>query len=127
MGELLAALLAFLGDLLQSVFGRVRSKNLRTYSDSERAVVIAAGSRTRERIRAAGNRAYVWGAPTGGYGLLRADTTAPPDQIRFRTLRNESDPASFQLLLEEGLDLGAILIAFRHWPRPHLDAQPYWP
>jgi hypothetical protein len=127
MGELLAALLASLGDLLQSVIGRTPSKRLRTYSDSERAVVIAAGTRTREWIRAAGNRAYVWGSPTGGYSLLRADTAAPPDQIRFRTLRDESDPTSFHLLLEEGLDLGALLITYRRWPRPVLDAQPYSP
>jgi hypothetical protein len=42
-------------------------------------------------------------------------------------LRDEGDPTSFEFLLEEGLDLEALLIAYRRWPKPHLVAQPRVP
>jgi len=122
MTEALAEILAGLGQLLEDVVAWPRRRSVRVYSDDEGELVVTVAEASRKRIREWGNRVFVWGSATGGYGLLHADTAAPADRIRFRRLLDDADTASFHLYVDESLDLPGLALRCRGWRR--IDVEP---
>jgi hypothetical protein len=85
--------------------------------DGERRVRIVADRRTREAVRALGDRLYVWRSSAG---LVQADVSAPPGQVQFDHLRSDG---SFDLFLDRDLYLEGLVVRHRRAVRPRFYLQ----
>jgi hypothetical protein len=90
--------------------------------DGERRIVLITNRRTRDEVRASGNRLYVWGSKAGPGSIIHADVHAPPQRIRFDRLRNGD---SFDLFVDRNLYLEGLVVRHRRVVRPRFYLRPF--
>lgn len=92
--------------------------NTFTY-DGERRIRLVTNRRTRDEVRARGNRLYIWGSKAG---LVHGDVHAPPQQLHFDRLRS---PGSFDLFVDRDLYLEGLVVRHRRLARPRFYLRPF--
>ena len=93
-------------------------KNTFTY-DGERRIRLVTDPRTREVVRASGNRLYIWGSRAS---IAHADVLAPPQQLRFDRLRTAG---SFDLFVDRSPYLEGFVVRHRRLLRPRFYVRPF--